>query len=1338
MSTAAERLDERPKLEAFDGSDPGAYKAWRRRARLMLAGLPSTVNASKYGARLMEFVKGEAEALLETVEVEDIIKEGGEKTILAILDEKYLPQPRDLLQEALRGFFYDLVIKPGETYQQFLTRFDTALRKLKTQEVVLPDVVLGFMLLRKLKMEPNQESMILTATGGKMDIKDVVTHVRAIFPEGKGTSRNKEVFEVTAEASSSETALDLQGHAETIEDVLEVITDPLQGSGDEEEALEIFESYVEVRKKLQEKKKSRGFMPRDEASQWRVSGTLKGRIDLLKQKTRCHICKRLGHWKKECPEKASRSSTTTTKSKHVEKEAHATEVMSAEVVQLVTGNAEHDRVWQIFDAKPAKAVNWKSSVDVQKDGFADSHATGNRQRLEDMAEREEKIPTTVAMTDDLEGPMQKNEVMILPKHISHGNEVLSAEAEVSFSGFDPALSRNAIPDTACRRTLIGSYTLRQLEQHLLKQGKVIIKRNEKNEFRFGNNGTLVSKEVAIIPACVNRKRILIRASILPDSGCLTPLLLSKEFLRDLGAEINMNHDIVVFRALGTEIKLNETQRGHYAIPMFDFCDECFKTDQTDGKCKNERIFNITALELGEQNSPEERTVLAVPRHEQDDGCRSGENDGECQEHASEDGHDYAGAGCSTRSSQRRFSLSDAWRHDHQGGQVCKAWRDEECGKTVRERQRVHGVDPQSHQQQVEHGDATTEDLHLPEGCSEKGSADARESSRHGSPSSSMDGDGVISQHDHDERLLEQRLEPCEFGRDNRPSTPRDASHTGAAERDSGELGEHGEKPVSELSAEGEPDDDAHQCDASQDPCTVHDEHDHVLVCDQNFSCNAADVPDIHVRNHGRQTKEKSDGGVLKKNTRRELERNIHDINVCCNHEEGWNSSPIKHDLFVVQVQHDKMDVGEVFSLPRVLPAAERTGLKGLRSYDLGTGWNFLNESHRKQCREEIQKHGPEVLMVSPPCGPFSQIKRISKFKENAASRERKLIEGRVLLQFAMELCELQHSRGKIFIFEHPSGADSWWEDCLQHVRRLPGVNVVDTCQCMFGLRDPQNHKLYKKPTTFMSNSEFLHMLQRQCNHKHDHQRIEGQTRLGGRWINRSTCAQVYPYQLVKQMVRMVWNEKWKKQEHEAHEVMQHEVFTGEWKTSSSDTKNSKEREEERLAKIKAYVRVCHVNLGHPSRERFIHMLKSANAHEDAIEYAKQMQCSTCSSNRLKDLRGVAKYKRSERFNEQLCMDTFELPIYQQKKLKVLNIVCEGTGMQVCVPLWRGSKASEVRKAYRKYWLRWAGKPRRVLTDGGGEFDAEMQLGLDRDGTLVDKTAAYAPWQNAIAERGGGA
>eukprot|EP00435_Cladocopium_sp_Y103_P032831 s1947_g8.t1 len=164
------------------------------------------------------------------------------------------------------------------------------------------------------------------------------------------------------------------------------------------------------------------------------------------------------------------------------------------------------------------------------------------------------------------------------------------------------------------------------------------------------------------------------------------------------------------------------------------------------------------------------------------------------------------------------------------------------------------------------------------------------------------------------------------------------------------------------------------------------------------------------------------------------------------------------------------------------------------------------------------------------------------------------------------------------------------------------------------------------------------------------------------------------------------------------------------------------------SRMRANIRKCHVNLGHPSRERFIHMLKSANASEEAIAFAKKMECSTCSSQRLQELRGVAEYKTAKRFHEQVCMDTFELPVYQQKKKNAQHCL---RGNWHATPLWRGAKASEVRRAYRKYWLRWAGRPRRVLTGGGHEFDAEMQEGLDRDGTMVDK------WQNAIAERGGG-
>ena len=56
--------------------------------------------------------------------MEDLIKAEGDKLIFNALDEKYLPQPRDLIQQALKGYFYELSVRPGETFQQFIARHE--------------------------------------------------------------------------------------------------------------------------------------------------------------------------------------------------------------------------------------------------------------------------------------------------------------------------------------------------------------------------------------------------------------------------------------------------------------------------------------------------------------------------------------------------------------------------------------------------------------------------------------------------------------------------------------------------------------------------------------------------------------------------------------------------------------------------------------------------------------------------------------------------------------------------------------------------------------------------------------------------------------------------------------------------------------------------------------------------------------------------------------------------------------------------------------------------------------------------------------------------------------
>ena len=266
----------------------------------MLAALPSTVPKEKFGARLMQYVKGEAELVCETIDVEKLCADGGDKAVFSLLDDKYGPQPTDLLHKALKGFFYELAVQKGETYQQFMARFYHANRRLAEQDVKLPEKVLGFTMLKKTKLDATAEAMVLTATKGSMEQKDVLEAFKNIFPEGKGPNagRAKDVLVTEGHGNPEEEEADLQ-------EALQAVVDDLQATGaaDDEEILEAFESYAEVRRKMAEKKKSRGFV---ETSRWKLSGTVNGKLEQLKARTKCHLCKRTGHWRRECPRNSAK------------------------------------------------------------------------------------------------------------------------------------------------------------------------------------------------------------------------------------------------------------------------------------------------------------------------------------------------------------------------------------------------------------------------------------------------------------------------------------------------------------------------------------------------------------------------------------------------------------------------------------------------------------------------------------------------------------------------------------------------------------------------------------------------------------------------------------------------------------------------------------------------------------------------------------------------------------------------------------------------------------------------------------------------------------------------
>ncbi len=575
------------------------------------------------------------------------------------------------------------------TSQSNLARYDAAVRRLRERKVELPKEVRGFMLIKKLRLENQQESMLLTYTTGNLEVEQVTKAVRSVFPEGRGgTKSQKDIFQaedVESETSNRQTEAYVMEGENEIQEVMEVIAEQHQMNDveDDEEAVECFESYAEVRKKILEKKKlRRGFSPPSTSSRsgsgtWKLTGTVNGKLEMLKSRTRCHICKQMGHWKRECPQKRGASSSGTMVDKNKK------EAMMAEVL-VVEESKEGQGVWQLFEQVP-KDVRWQEtqSDDVGNIGFADAHATGNRQRhdFEKPGDPGMNVKSHENMVMQPESPtpsvfpsrhfaiVEQDEVF--ESRVSE-QEVLSADRGVVDSVKKEASDGNcAVIDSTCRRTLIGEYTLQHLEQHLLKHDLRTVRRVEQCEFRFGNSGILVSKEAVLIPARVGDRKFLIKAAILPDGGSWTPLLLSKELMKQLGTILDTVEDTAEFRRLGKTVKLRTSERGHYVVPLFCFGDvsECLTVEGNSHRKNHERSFAISELEKSERldvSDSVEFRDLAEP-------CNADVHWQSCG-HGGE--HDRA----DDESTRRKFHEDGGWCDESQGsgsnGRQCSGWNEE--------------------------------------------------------------------------------------------------------------------------------------------------------------------------------------------------------------------------------------------------------------------------------------------------------------------------------------------------------------------------------------------------------------------------------------------------------------------------------------------------------------------------------------------------------------------------------------------------------------------------------------------------------------------------------------
>ena len=467
---------------------------------------------------------------------------------------------------------------------------------------------------------------------------------------------------------------------------------------------------------------------------------------------------------------------------------------------------------------------------------------------------------------------------------------------------------------------------------------------------------------------------------------------------------------------------------------------------------------------------------------------------------------------------------------------------------------------------------------------------------------------------------------------------------------------------------------------------------------------------------------------------------------------------------------DKVIVSELYSQPRVAAKAEEMGLKAGSSFDLKTGYDFNKNVDRIRAWRRLKRERPDLLVLCPPCGPFSQLqswnyKRMSKEKAMVI-----LGEGVAHMEFAMKVFEWQVRRGGIALFEHPAGSKAWQEESVRRASKLEGVQRVVGDQCQFALRVRPEEELNKKATGFLTNSKWIaEELSKKCSGDHEHQPLVG---------GRAKGAEEYPPKLCEAIVQGLMKERsetflvnlhpqeWVMAEEdedeneaipagdledeldEAVEEAGQPAVRRAADRQGGDQEEEEEREAEEQATQKVIrgvseadkrlIRKLHINLGHPSKEDFVRALRMSRAREEVWRYVqREFQCDLCKSQKKPELNRPAVIPRSYAPGRTVGVDVVYFPgVAPNETVPVLNIIDWASCYQVLEPM-DGVSAEHVWWKFMKAWGRIFGIPELIVMDQGREFLGAFSSRVNEAGAVVKTIGARAPHQQGRTERHGG-
>ena len=300
-------------------------------------------------------------------------------------------------------------------------------------------------------------------------------------------------------------------------------------------------------------------------------------------------------------------------------------------------------------------------------------------------------------------------------------------------------------------------------------------------------------------------------------------------------------------------------------------------------------------------------------------------------------------------------------------------------------------------------------------------------------------------------------------------------------------------------------------------------------------------------------------------------------------------------------------IAEIFSPPRLTPQVEALGFRGL-SVDIKQGWDLTCTKTQDWLAQELDRFPPELLLLCPPCtdaGGWFHYNSCFMSMQEVLRRKMTL---RKHVKFCERLVRQQLKHGGRVLLEHPRGSEMWQDPEIKKWCEELHSFVID--MCCFNLHVPANgmnpKKLIQKATRLLVSHEDMTCLQKTCpgaaHGTHaviagSHPKIGKVSQHAGRYTPEFVKA------VLKTLPRLCTTEVLAVDEELLwYQRVSHEVLVAEKEEVSDETLNSA------LLKLRK-------NLGHPSPDELVRVLKHGNANSRALTLARQLKCQLCEANR---------------------------------------------------------------------------------------------------------------------------